>query len=349
MAEFMPIFDIRARRNTPLNRCKPLELYGREEFRQRYRLSKECFTGLVEELLPDLERSTNRSHALKPDDMLSSALRFYATGSFQSLIGDHAGISQPSLSRIISEVTDALNRRLSSHIYLPRTDDEIAKVKDGFRRLAQFPRVVIGAIDGSMFRIQAPSGDQEPYYVCRKGFHSINGMAMCDSDGRFTCVSNKFPGSAHDSRVFKSSALYEKAERGDLPGIMIGDSGYAAAKYMLTPFPNGQDLTDAQERYNSALCKTRFVIECTFGRLKRRFHSLHAELRIPDTAKICKIITACQVLHNICLRWNEEEFEEEEFREQGQDHDRRENDAQAEGTGGLVFRNRFVDRYFNVA
>lgn len=45
--------------------------------------------------------------------------------------------------------------------------------------------------------------------------------------------------------------------------------------------------------------KTRAIVERGIGQLKRRFHILHGEVRLAP-GKVCKVITACAVLHNIC-------------------------------------------------
>ncbi|VDI08104.1 Hypothetical predicted protein, partial [Mytilus galloprovincialis] len=57
-------------------------------------------------------------------------------------------------------------------------------------------------------------------------------------------------------------------------------------------------------------CSTRSVIERTFGRLKRRFHILHSEIRMKP-GKACKIIIACAILHNICILLNEPDIEDD--------------------------------------
>lgn len=58
-----------------------------------------------------------------------------------------------------------------------------------------------------------------------------------------------------------------------------------------------------QQRYNDAHSKTRCIIERTFGRVKRRFGSLHQELRVTPE-RVCKLITAGFILHNISLLLN---------------------------------------------
>ena len=53
-----------------------------------------------------------------------------------------------------------------------------------------------------------------------------------------------------------------------------------------------------QRNYNIAHCKTRVVIEQTFGVLKGRFACLSYGLRQQPTSAV-QTITACVVLHNI--------------------------------------------------
>ena len=60
-------------------------------------------------------------------------------------------------------------------------------------------------------------------------------------------------------------------------------------------------LTDAEDRYNKALCKTRFCVECTLGIVQNRFGAILKKLRIHGTEYSCKIIVGCLVLHNICV------------------------------------------------
>lgn len=123
--------------------------------------------------------------------------------------------------------------------------------------------------------------------------------------GMFTNIVARWPGSTHDSHVFKTSSLctYLEANHHSLEdGILLGDSGYACSPYLMTPYTSPS--TAAQERYNTAHTKTRVVVEQTFGRWKRRFHVLHSEIRMTPE-RVCTVIGACAVLHNIALLLNE--------------------------------------------
>ena len=114
----------------------------------------------------------------------------------------------------------------------------------------------------------------------------------------------RWPGSTHDSFVFKQSLLFNTLEgkHSFEDGYLLGDSGYPCKPYLITPYPN--PINAKQEAFNRAHCKTRVAVEQTFGRWKRRFHLLHSECRMKPE-KVCTIIGACAVLHNIAILLND--------------------------------------------
>ena len=84
--------------------------------------------------------------------------------------------------------------------------------------------------------------------------------------------------------------------------MYAGDSGYPLEPYLLTPILGQQQRTPSEARYNDAHAKTRNTIERTFGVLKSRLRCLDKSggTLLYGTSKVCKIITACAVLHNLC-------------------------------------------------
>ena len=75
---------------------------------------------------------------------------------------------------------------------------------------------------------------------------------------------------------------------------------------MMAFFSGTVQRTPSQEAYNSAHTNEKGdranvqPIEQTSDRWKRRFHVLHAEIRMAPE-KVCMIVGACAVLHNISL------------------------------------------------
>ncbi|KAJ1150114.1 hypothetical protein NDU88_002912 [Pleurodeles waltl] len=92
-------------------------------------------------------------------------------------------------------------------------------------------------------------------------------------------------------------------EEGDtVEAVDVGDSGYPNLSWLLTPERNPR--TRAEERYNEAHGRTRRIIERTFGLLKARFRCLHMTggSLFYSPKKVCQIIVACCMLHNLALR-----------------------------------------------
>ena len=117
----------------------------------------------------------------------------------------------------------------------------------------------------------------------------------------FTNVVAKWPGSTHDSFVFRTSQIGQwLATQAPVldNGVLLGDSGYPCKPYLMTPYFNPS--TAQQEAFNRAHVRTRLAVEQAFGWWKRRFHVLHGEIRMKH-GKVCTVIGACAVLHNIAI------------------------------------------------
>ncbi|KAJ1101401.1 hypothetical protein NDU88_006469 [Pleurodeles waltl] len=84
--------------------------------------------------------------------------------------------------------------------------------------------------------------------------------------------------------------------------LLTDDSGYPNLSWLLTPVRNAR--TRAEERYNEAHGRTRRIIERTFGLLKASFRCLHLTggSLYYSPKKVCQIIVACCMLHNLALR-----------------------------------------------
>jgi hypothetical protein len=71
---------------------------------------------------------TLRSQALTVHEQVLIALRYYATGSMQLVVADTGSISQPSVSRALSAVTDALVRLAPHYFTMPTSDRVLLEV-----------------------------------------------------------------------------------------------------------------------------------------------------------------------------------------------------------------------------
>lgn len=154
--------------NHRMRNVKPrvtLESLSDDEIFKICRMPRDAVLELHDMLYADLARSTNRSAAIPVETQILVALEFFSSGSFQWTVSQCTGLSQPSISRIISLVTEALCRHINLFIKFPTTNAELQKEKQSFHALAGIPNVV-GCIDGSHILIQAPA--QDVPYINRK-------------------------------------------------------------------------------------------------------------------------------------------------------------------------------------
>ncbi|XP_055999383.1 putative nuclease HARBI1 [Ostrea edulis] len=276
------------------DRLNPLETYTDDELFERYRFRQASVVYLLDLIGGALIDST-KINALPPLLQLFVCLRFFATGAYHKLIGDSINVSESTVGRCCRSVTDAILRVRQQFIVFPR-DAQARKTKQEFIKIAGFPNT-LGCGDGTFIRIIAPS-ENEPDFVNRKGFHSLNVQMVCDTNFKFTSVCASWPGSVHDSRIWRESSLCRQFERGEHNGILLGDSGYPCRRFLMTPYLNPQ--TNTHQRFNASLCRTRVLIEQSFGILKRRFSCLHGTLRTTPEQAVAYVV-ACVILHNLSI------------------------------------------------
>ncbi|KAM7307618.1 hypothetical protein ISCGN_011254 [Ixodes scapularis] len=174
-----------------------------------------------------------------------------------------------------------------------------------FLGIAGFPRV-LGCIDGTHIAIKV-SKEDKPAYLNQKGYTSINVQAICNPESIITELTVKWPGSTHDSYMWRNCDLYDQFAAGTGPdGWLLGDAGYSVQPWLMTPIRTPKD--QPEEDYNEALTKTRKVIERTFGILKTRFRCLDKSGGVLQyQPKIC-----CRIIVAFDLSEDEEEEEEDE-------------------------------------
>ncbi|XP_054287726.1 putative nuclease HARBI1 [Macrosteles quadrilineatus] len=279
----------------------PLNDLSEEEFRDRFRLSKDAVNELIELLTPRLRAPDPRGpHGIPIWKKVLIALRFFAVGSFHRETGDLLDCGESTACQIVHKVALAICLELKREYIKFPSGDYATETKNSFYNKYGFPGV-LSCIDGTHIPIVCPATPDKEEYRNRKGFFSINVLAAAGAELEFTFIVARWKGSTHDSRVFKNSSLYANFEERDMGGLLIGDSGYECNRFLMTPLLN--PVTPAQGRYQRALVRTRSSVERMFGLFKNRFRCLHNDntLRF-SPRRCCIIIVACAVLHNFGIR-----------------------------------------------
>ena len=120
-------------------------------------------------------------------NQLLIALRFYATGTHQLVVGDTFAVSKPTVCRTVHRVTAAIASLRSKYVKFPTTMQERRDIMNMFFTCSDLPGV-IGAIDCTHVPIQSPGGQDGEIYRNRKCCFSINVQLICDCSGYISDV-----------------------------------------------------------------------------------------------------------------------------------------------------------------
>ncbi|XP_033847383.1 putative nuclease HARBI1 [Periophthalmus magnuspinnatus] len=272
--------------------------FNHEDTRPDFRLSRESLAVLMRLLELD------RRHGWGAELEVLVFLFWLASGTSYRVVSRVFGIPRSTVHCIVHRVTGEVVALRHKVIHLP-TNDDFEAVTLGFARLARHRafRRAAGAIDGCHVRIRPPSGPDGQCYRNRKLFPSIILQAVCDHQGRFIDTYVGWPGSVHDARVLRYSPLYQRGLYPPPGYFILADGGYPCLQRplpLITPYKRPVQGVGAQ-RFNCHHSKARSIIERAFGMMKTRFRAIFFHALEVHHTFAPHVITACAVLHNICL------------------------------------------------
>ncbi|KAJ8978152.1 hypothetical protein NQ317_016855 [Molorchus minor] len=118
-------------------------------------------------------------------------------------------------------------------------------------------------------------------------------QVVCDNRRKIRDIFIGYPGSVHDSRVFRTSPLSTQLAQN------CGRNQYILGEWGPMHSDRGK-LTRSQSNFNRCLATNRYVIEHCFGIRKQKFRQLN-HIKLKGIEHICHFIRACCVLHNVAL------------------------------------------------
>lgn len=248
-----------------------------------------------------------RGGALTSKLKMEIFLRYMADPGYQIGVGEGAGVHRTTVCKTVKTVIEKMILHIDDWIQFPNNVESIHAAKLDWSAKFKFPNT-LGAIDCTHVPIPKPK-DHGEEYINRKGFTSINVQATCNAKEVFTSVDVRWPGSVHDSRVLRTSALYSFMNTSSMSYTILGDSGYGIHPRLMTPFKN--PTTDKEKNYNKIHAQERVIIERCFGQLKRRFPILKYGVRTA-LIKVPQIILICFMLHNIAKHLQDNDFNMED-------------------------------------
>lgn len=254
---------------------------------------------------------TNAASDIPMTIQFCCVLNFYASGSYQRRVGQDAfaTLSQTVVSRCITIISRTIATKLmGEYIVFPQSVEEIERLCEDFQKIDDFPGV-FALVDGSHITLSALKRGVEFVFKNRNKTHSINTQFICDSKMAFLNVNARYPGSNHDSHIWRCSLAFSCIENmanqmaDEWRYFLLGDTGYPLQPWLLNPYDSPS--TTAQKQFNVRLRRLRSLIERAIGLLKARFRCLLAERKLRyDPLTSGHIIYSCAVLHNYLLKHN---------------------------------------------
>lgn len=238
------------------------------EFKECFRLNKEQVSYVVNSIGSALAYSSGRSTDLDPQQQVLLCLHWLGNGGQYHGIASMHGVHKSTVCRTVHRVVEAIvDKLLQNTVRFPEDTNRLAS---DFFEMGGFPSVC-GCVDGTHVNIDGPSSHEE-MFVNRHGKHSLNVMLICGPTYEFFAVNANWPGSVHDARVLRNSAVWSRFESGwrPFPGaVILGDSAYPTKSWLIPPLHRNPS-DPAEQRYNKAHKSTRRIVENSIGKLFRQ-------------------------------------------------------------------------------
>lgn len=170
-------------------------------------------------------------------------------------------------------------------------------------------------------------------------------QAVCDSKRKIRDIFIGYPGSVHDSRVFRTSPLFNTLQEKCGENFILADSAYPCLRHVMTPYRDTGRLSPTEKHYNKSLSHCRILIEHTFGVLKQKFRQLY-HLKLRSIPNICHFIRACCVLYNLSLE-NDEQLADSGEESVIENINEVANDEEDGNAAGHLYRNYIASLLYN--
>jgi len=189
-----------------------LQSFGPRDWLDNFRVSRETFHYLCEQLRPLIQKKTTVMR--RPESVprrIAITLWVQATPSEYRTIAHLFGIARCTVCVIVKETCEAIVQKLVPLYIRYPAGETLNEVITGFKEKWGVPQCA-GSVDGTHI---PPFMNHTDYYN-QKGWYPIVTQAVVDHKRLFRDVYIGWPGSVHDARVFKNSSLYRKASNGEL-------------------------------------------------------------------------------------------------------------------------------------
>ena len=277
-------------------RRQPIDTY----YKTQFRFDEASVAWMAEHFL-GADSGERRGGALTNKNKFEICLRYMADPGFQNGVSEVVGVSQPTVSRTVKFVAEKICDQSQTWIRFPADGRGVNDSATSWFTKRKLPGC-FGAVDGTLIKLQVPPQQYIPtnFYSGRKKVYCLNVMVICNSDEEFIAVCAKWPGRAHDAKVWRNSTVFNLLSTGYTGDkYLIADSAYPISRQLLKPYSSQEAAVDpVKQNFNNVLTKDRVLIENVIGQWKCRFQMLRVQLRL-SLELVPKFILASAILHNV--------------------------------------------------
>jgi len=213
-----------------------------DSFKRHFRLTRASFNYILEQISthsvynpPDGAREQTNIEI-----QVATALLRLATGVNFRELEKFLGYSHGAISNFMDRFLHAVKDNIAWRIEWP-SFNQLREIAEGFvqnRLDVHSLYSVAGAIDGSHIPISQPYGEEHVNYINRKGFWSVQLLAIVDHTERFTYIATGSPGAVHDQRLLRNSSFWKRMRESPETVIppdmyLLGDQGFAIAPWLM--------------------------------------------------------------------------------------------------------------------
>ncbi|XP_027903976.1 protein ALP1-like [Vigna unguiculata] len=287
------------------------EDFPEEEFRRWFRMSRSTFDMICDELDAVVtKKNTMLRDAIPVRQRVAVCIWRLATGDPLRLVSKRFGLGISTCHKLVLEVCYAIRTVLMPKFLQWPSEEKMNRIKEEFESSSGIQNVG-GAMYTTHVPIIAPKISVSAYFNKRhternqKTSYSVTVQGVVDSRGVFSDVCIGWPGSMPDDEVLEKSALFQRANSGNLRDVwIVGNSGHPLMDWVLVPYTH-PNLTWTQHAFNEKIEEIQGTAKQAFAKLKARWGCLQkrTEVKLQD---LPVVLGACCVLHNICEMRNEE-------------------------------------------
>lgn len=270
--------------------------YRDSTFACHFRMSRSAFEVLCEKVNSISQATATTFTPLETKLLLT--LWFLGNQETFSSVSDRFDMSKGAAHRIVMEITQLLCQLKYLYIRWPEPG-ALARLAEDFDNRCGFPGVV-GCMGSSDIHVKPPNCHNRVDFINRKGWPSINMLAICDTTMAFTYIYADMPGSCPNAGVFRASEAFNLLQELPCPYHVLGNSAYPLKTSLLTPYRDNGHLTPAQKKFNRCHSSTHRVIGKAFDRLNGKFRMLKY-IDMTRIDKMPQVIEAACVLHNFTI------------------------------------------------